>query len=107
MEIYCKHKFKATHHLSLPYNSPCNQPHSHDWTIEAWIEGKPEQGIIADFNKLKETLSAYENKDLNQTIGNPTAENFALEVQSRIGTIASKKARVRVWETEDCYAETD
>ena len=105
MLIYFKRKFKATHSLSLPYASPCNQPHSHDWKIEIWIEGEPEQGIVADFNKLKEILSGYENKDLNQTIANPTAENLALEIQKKIGVLA--KAKVRVWETEDCYAETD
>jgi len=107
MEIYCKHMFKATHHLSLPYDSPCNQPHSHDWTIEVWVEGEPERGIVADFNKLKEILSVYENKDLNVSIANPTAENLAFEIQSRIDRAVSKKARVRVWETCDCYAETD
>jgi 6-pyruvoyltetrahydropterin/6-carboxytetrahydropterin synthase len=107
MEIYCKHKFKATHHLSLLYDSPCNQPHEHNWLIEVWVKGEPEQGIIVDFNKLKETLASYENKDLNVTIANPTAENFALEIQSRIDQAISKKARVRVWETDDCYAETD
>ena len=106
MEIYFRRKFKATHRLSLPYNSPCNRAHSHDWTIEVWIQGKPTNGIVFDYLKIKKIIDKYSRTSLNRTIANPTSENFALRLKQELKKKGAN-ARVRVWEGKNCYAETD
>jgi len=106
MLIYYRQTITATHRLSLPYASPCNRAHSHDWTIEVWIQGKPTNGIVFDYLKIKKTIDKYSRTSLNLAMANPTSENFAKRLKQELKKQGAN-ARVRVWETDDCYAETD
>ncbi len=107
MTIYKKCSISCSHQLDLPYPSPCNQTHGHNYTVEVWISGEPDaHGLVADFSEVKEVVNHYDHRHLNDLVVPATAENFALHLRRRLLERFPKVAvRVRVWETENCYAE--
>ena len=109
--------FDAAHFLP---NHPgkCRNVHGHHWVIELGVEGdiNNKTGMVVDFSKLKHCLeSITEDLDhtlLNEVLDNPTAENLCLYVRDRVGSIGkffsvglSTVKFIRIWETEDSYAE--
>ncbi len=50
----------VSHHLDLPYESPCQRDHGHNLLITVYCycdnDGLDEQGMIIDFTKIKEIV---------------------------------------------------
>ena len=123
--IHKKVRISSGHYLEgLPPEHPCSAPHGHNYLVEIEISGSEldEVGIFLDFNKLSSLVKGYDHKMLNDLLAfsgkltdgkvkklNPTAENFAFILKHEIEDLLKSKAhfgvRVRVWETEDSWAE--
>lgn len=105
MKLYVKRKISAAHFLPR-HKGKCAKTHGHTWTIEVWLEGKLDlkEGMLIDFGVVKNTIDRYDHSMLNDLMRkDPTAENLAV-----LFVLAIPHAmRVRVWESEDCYAEVD
>lgn len=108
MIVYKKVEISASHRLVLPYDSPCNNLHGHNYCIEVWAEGDLNlEGMVVDFVVISEVIKQYDHKHLNDLFCNPTAERFVVEIFGELKTRFPKcdALRVRVWETPACYAE--
>lgn len=125
-------------HRVLGHESKCANPHGHNYV--AFFHAKAESGLdelgrVIDFSVLKEKIGGWidehwdhtfilhaEDKDLFLSLSkhhqkriyempnNPTAENMAHHLLTRIcphvltGT-GVQVVKVTLWETENCYAE--
>lgn len=105
--VYKKCSVSCSHKLDLPYPSSCARLHGHNYTVEVWITGEPDaHGLVADFSHIKEVVNCYDHRHLNDLLTPATAECFALKLrQHLLERFLGKEVRVRVWETENCYAE--
>lgn len=106
MNLYLKRKFAAAHYLP---NHPgkCLNLHGHTWLVEVWIEDNidPETGMVVDFGEVKHQIDLLDHTTLNYVLPQeflpPTAENLVLYFLK----VIPKAYRVRVWESDDAYAE--
>lgn len=117
--------FEAAHRLPN-HVGQCKHLHGHSYKLEVEVTGpiitadsfyKSQEGMIVDFGLLKEIINKYilakvDHRCLNDLYPNPTAEimveSFAkvLEVQIKAyNNFSLKLLRVRLWETENSYAE--
>jgi len=111
--------FDAAHFLPN-YPGKCSNIHGHHWVVEVGVRGEVgvsgvrENGMVIDFSALKDSLQPIiDNLDhhlVNSVIPNPTAENIAIYIRDWLTRWATGKEAfelefVRVWETEDSYAE--
>lgn len=105
--VYKKSNIACSHSLDLPYPSPCSHLHGHNYTVEVWITGEPDaHGLVADFSHIKEVVGAFDHRHLNDLISPATVENLALHLRGRLeGRFPGTTVRVRVWESDSCYAE--
>ena len=108
-------EFDAAHFLPN-YPGKCVNMHGHRFLIELGVSGQVDEvtGMVIDFTVLKMFLvQIKENLDhhlLNDVIPNPTAENICRYVKYKYyeqdwGFGDVKLDFIRVWETEDSYAE--
>ena len=113
-------KFEAAHQLS-EYDGKCNLLHGHSYKLEIEIDAdikinslseKAPKGMICDFAKLnmyvkENIIEKLDHSHLNDTIDNPTAENLIDFIVYEFNThcIQSPLVRVRLYETDTCYAE--
>ncbi len=114
-------RFEAAHRLEgWPPEHKCHNMHGHSYRVEVEIEGKvnPETGVVIDFGVIAEywkraLLPTLDHKYLNEVLGvkNSTAEYLAMWISRKFsqdmgydGKLMYVK-RVRVYETEDSYAE--
>lgn len=72
----------GAHSLSLPYDSPCQNLHGHNWIVTVHcVSGElTDYGMIVDFAKVKKAIhGALDHKCINDVVAplNPTAENMA------------------------------
>ena len=71
----------GSHHLELPYPSKCSRIHGHNWIITIYCRAEElnAEGMVVDFNIIKERIHAYlDHGDFNELLPfNPTAENIA------------------------------
>ena len=101
MKLYITRKFSAAHHLPR-HKGKCRKLHSHTWRVEVWLEGDVnDDGMLVDFGKVKAIIDRFDHANLNDTFESPTAENLATYFHETIPFCT----QVRVWESEDCYAE--
>lgn len=116
--------FEAAHHL-CNYDGKCGYTHGHSYKLEVTFVGEiclrsstttnyAEDSMVCDFSYLKNLLkkvavSKYDHQDLNLFFDQPTAEVIAIqifdELQSIIGNSNYSVYSVKLWETEDSYAE--
>jgi len=109
--------FDAAHFLP-DHPGKCKNMHGHHWVVELGVEGKvdSETGMVIDFSVLDAFLKEmvvkrFDHTLVNDLLENPTAENIAerivlsWELWREEHCLAVKLAFVRVWETEDSYAE--
>lgn len=105
MQLYLKRKFDAAHFL--PGHPKCGGMHGHTWLVEVWMEGEvdPKTGMVVDFGEVKFWINHLDHTALNEVLPDrflpPTAENLVLYFLRYI----PKAYRVRVWESDDAYAE--
>lgn len=106
VKLYVKRKIAAAHFLP-GYDGPCSRMHGHTWLIEVWLEGEVdlETGMVVDFKRVKNRIDAFDHCVLNEQLPEdylpPTAENLAMFLLDYV----PYAVRVRVWESEDAYAE--
>ena len=71
----------GSHHLDLPYDSPCSRLHGHNWIITVYCKSPKltEYGMVVDFAKVKKQIhGVLDHQCLNELLSfNPTAENMA------------------------------
>ena len=76
------------HHLTLPYPSKCKGMHGHNWIVTVYCKAEQldENGMVADFYKIKEKIHGYlDHGNLNELLPfNPTAENLARWITEQI-----------------------
>jgi len=106
--IYWKGEISAAHHLDLDYESKCKNVHGHNYIVEVWMYGElNENGMVMDFSKIKEAVMKYDHRDLNDFFAQPTAEILSIAIMEDLVAGNVSKARVRVWEDKDSYAEAE
>ncbi len=76
------------HRLTLPYPSKCQGMHGHNWIVTVYCKAEQldENGMVADFYKIKEKIHGYlDHGNLNELLPfNPTAENLARWITEQI-----------------------
>ncbi len=106
--VYVKLSFSAAH-------SVLGEPlHGHNYKLCVGVTGELNNGIIVDFRELKamirqEILSELDHTYLNELISNPTAENIANYIWSKLNPILMryhlKLVELKLWEDEDSWVE--
>lgn len=116
----------GSHALRLPYDSPCQNIHGHNWIVTVYCSANElsDYGMVVDFALLKKEIHGkLDHGNLNEIVTfNPTAENLAehiaqlatecceqsgsdgycyqVDIQESEGNIASYYAER--WEWEKC-----
>ena len=111
MRIGRSYRFESAHHLpNLPAGHRCRNLHGHNYRLELVFEGPLDaRGFVMDFAEIDALvaplLARVDHRLLNDVDGlaNPTAEIIAAWFLERLPGCA----RVRVWETDDCWAEVE
>lgn len=111
-------KVSSMHNLNLDYESPCSNQHGHNYTIKVGLIGSKvnHNGMLLDFSHIKKIVNVFDHDNLNNIMTvNPTAENMCeylankinliLEGQNHLDNIDTKVEYVKVWETDDSWAE--
>lgn len=112
ISISRRYHFEAAHWLPyVPEGHKCRNMHGHNYRVVVTINGRgqhgglDDRGFVMDFAELdaivEPLLKLLDHKVLNDQIPNPTAEFIAIWVAS--GVLQADK--VRVYETDDCWAE--
>ena len=113
--------FEAAHHL-VGYDGACANVHGHSYKLEVTASGNIDvlsnQSIasncmVIDFKSLKEIvkkniISTHDHADLNTLYSNPTAERMVIYMFNVIRNNLPRDVKlesVKLWETEDSYAE--
>lgn len=112
--------FEAAHFLPN-YKGSCHKVHGHSYKLEITVTGRvendveqPDYGMIIDFKKLKALVNdcvvdKVDHSLLNEVFDYPTAERMVQTIfnnlRIRLELIGLELERVRLWETEDSYAE--
>ncbi len=97
----------------IPNHPKCGKVHGHTYTVEVEVEGDLKNGMIVDFADLKsilrDTLSKFDHRLINELIENPTCENICLaifdELRDKLRNRNLNLIRVRVYENPDKWAE--
>jgi 6-pyruvoyltetrahydropterin/6-carboxytetrahydropterin synthase len=108
MKIYKIMNICSSHQLDLPYDSPCNRNHGHNYKIEIWLESdKLKNDMLIDFMDIKKIVNQLDHRNLNDIMDvRTTAENISIWIREQIKEQFTGKVKVRVWETDTCYAES-
>ena len=79
-------EISASHKLNLNYQSKCQNLHGHNWIIEVYCKAQnlDENSMIVDFTHIKKTVMELDHKNLNDYIKQPSAENIAKYIYSKI-----------------------
>ena len=111
--------FEAAHFLSK-YKGLCANVHGHSYKLEVTVSGQINKdsnsqsyGMVIDFKELKDivqnhVIRAVDHKHLNSYFDYPTAEFLAVAFYDVIASSLPEGVKlecVRLWETEDSYAE--
>jgi 6-pyruvoyltetrahydropterin/6-carboxytetrahydropterin synthase len=120
MKIFLQTKFSAAHQLLVPdkgdqWNKDnfgrCTNLHGHTWKVEFEVGGiqSAENGMLINFNELKAMVDKLDHKFINDIINNlPTAENLVdYFMDQLIDKQKFEYIRVRVYESENAYAEDE
>lgn len=111
-------RVSSMHKLNLDYESPCTNPHGHNYTIKVGLKGSKtnHNGMLLDFSHIKDIVNQFDHNDINNIMSvNPTAENMCeyianvlnnrLVLQNSIDDTDIKVEYVKIWETDDSWAE--
>ena len=93
----------------LPGHQKCGNLHGHTYKIEVVIEGENKTGMVVDFAELKktlrDTLSLYDHKSLNDFLTYPSVENICSLIRGELQKRMPFPFTIRVWEGEGKWAE--
>jgi 6-pyruvoyltetrahydropterin/6-carboxytetrahydropterin synthase len=114
-------RFEAAHALlGWPEDHKCRRLHGHSYKVELVTGTKDgydpaRPGALIDFAEVsawfkREVFDKLDHRYLNDVLGweNPTAEHLCVWIAERFiktGPPRAKLVRVRLWETEDSFAE--
>ncbi|TCM76750.1 6-carboxytetrahydropterin synthase QueD [Rhizobium sp. BK068] len=116
MKITQAFTFEAAHRLpNVPATHKCHRMHGHSYRVELQVDGKvnPQTGFVIDFFDLEKAfgplLAQLDHHTLNDIEGldNPTAENIATWIWTRVRPLLPELNSVKVFETPMCWAEYD
>ncbi|MGB8278300.1 MAG: 6-carboxytetrahydropterin synthase QueD [Methylovirgula sp.] len=114
MKITQAFSFESAHFLpNVPATHRCHAMHGHSYRVELKVEGPvdPVTGFVVDFFDIEQAfgplLAKLDHHCLNEIEGleNPTAENIAVWIFTRVKKVLPQLSGVIVYETKDCYAE--
>ncbi|MGC8819740.1 MAG: 6-carboxytetrahydropterin synthase QueD [Fervidobacterium sp.] len=104
--------FDAAHNL-VKYHGKCEKLHGHTYKLQVVVCGeKDEEGMVIDFIEMKrivqeEVLSFLDHSYINDIISQPSAENIAEWIWSRLEekltTGRYKLSEIRLWETPTSF----
>lgn len=103
-------RISAAHHLPN-HQGKCANLHGHNYLVQAFKSGEVDlrTGMVVDFYEMGQDLDSvvgvWDHHDLNDCCKNPTAEELACSWLSVLNYRSPGYVKVRVWETDDCYAE--
>lgn len=123
-KVYLSKKvsFEAAHHLPN-YEGKCNRLHGHSYKLEVVISGNVlsdtacediSDSMVLDFTTMKrviqeQVIDLFDHTDLNRFFLHPTAEIMCMEIFEKLQEPFKKHGAnlevVKLWETEDSYAE--
>lgn len=119
--------FEACHHLPN-YDGKCSRLHGHSYKLEVTVSGIVDyehfeyedadeistEAMAVDFSDIKRVIDhcitdRYDHTNLNDHFNYPTAEIMAIHffeiLSEKINKGNTAVVSVRLWETEDSYAE--
>ena len=115
--------FEASHQLPN-HEGQCHSLHGHSYKLEVYARGEiksitdeegdlnhdPEQGMVVDFGRISQVVKTQimplvDHKHLNDRFLVPTAELVAVWILEVLSQYNMSVFKVRLWETETCYAE--
>lgn len=118
--------FEASHYLP-DYNGKCGNLHGHSYKLEVTVSGTVDcesaeecrnsyDGMVLDFNEIKsmlreEVTDKYDHANLNDFFEVPTAECMVVTIFHDLEAWLAQHVTyvnlvsVKLWETEDSYAE--
>jgi 6-pyruvoyltetrahydropterin/6-carboxytetrahydropterin synthase len=108
MEIFKEFSIEAAHWLpNVPEGHKCRRLHGHSFRIEVHVAGPVDEhlGWVMDFSEIKAAYTSIEDqldhRCLNDVEGleNPTSENLARWIWSRLRTELPNLSRIVVRET--------
>jgi len=112
-EIKVKDEFSGAHRLRN-YKGKCESLHGHNWKVEVAVLSKTldKSGMVMDFKDLKSflktALNIFDHKYLNDIPyfkkKNPTSENIAEFIYTKLKSRIKKKIRVSISETTSSCA---
>ncbi len=100
--------FEAAHRLPhMPPDNKCYRLHGHSFKVDLVCAGRPDPhtGVLVDFAEIKRAFAPFydmlDHHYLNEVAGleNPTAENIAIWIWSKVQPLIPTLAEVRVHET--------
>ncbi len=106
MKLNVRFSFRASH--SVKINNIREDNHTHRFQVELSIEGVPSPDIIVDFLEVDriakdKVVSLFHQKNLNDLMENPTAENIARKIfhllEPELTGKNYKLIAVKVWES--------
>lgn len=107
-EVMVEKHFAAAHHL-LNYRGKCENPHGHNYVVQAWAKSETldKANIAVDFTFLKEALNAVvddlDHIDLNEFADfkgeSPSAEYIARYTYHRLKRSVPSVFKICVFET--------
>lgn len=102
MEIFKEFTFDSAHWLpNVPAGHKCGRMHGHTYRIRVSVVGEVDSdtGFVIDFadlkSEVKPVIDSLDHQVLNDFITNPTCENLAVYMSSRIPSASV----IEVWET--------
>ncbi len=108
-KVFKEFFFDASHYLP-GYKGKCEQFHGHTYRLEVGVAGAiGSDGMVMDFNKIKEIVSkevveVLDHRNLNDLFENPTAENIASWIFVKLGR-KMPVCSVKLWEGNGKWVE--
>ena len=105
-------KFESAHAVVI--NNRLEEIHGHTFRLEIAVEGNLKNGYVIDFLELRkiasEIIEKLNHRNLNTLFDNPTTENIALWIASKIEKRLPdgiRLHRLRLWEGDENGVELE
>jgi 6-pyruvoyltetrahydropterin/6-carboxytetrahydropterin synthase len=108
--VTCTFTFEAAHRLAW-HPGKCRNLHGHSYRLDVSVEGPLDaNGVVLDFDTLQDVVrinvvDAWDHRDLNEVLGNPTAELLAHRAWALLTEAGLDLAALRLWETTDSWVD--